>query len=397
MEMTVNESHLVTSTVAVRSFVVIVLLISVAGFYYIYNMDIYHFSMVFNKSNTVCKAPDVSKLIGAYGDMGKFGRKVVTDLTGAQALFNQGFIHLVGYNTIESLRNFESCISLDPSCLMCYLGAMVSYGPNINTIMSDDDYIRGKQFKDAALNLIDKSTSINEVEKDIFLAHAQKFPESLLEWRVNGQAYYEGLFSEAMLELVKKYPTDVDIHAWYGESLVNLTPWHYYNSNGEFEPNIKTALQYFNQAMALHPNHLLVLHLLIHIYEQSRTPADGEVFADRLASLSKSEGTTHLIHMPAHLFFRLGRYDDCVTAGKLAVAKDIEYKSLCFEPYVPLHNRAMLIFGALYSGDMQLALQHSVTAAQLPSYASVYVTSLFPTPIVSMTDHSFVHNIIHIT
>eukprot|EP01036_Dinobryon_divergens_P004346 gene4346-5735_t len=117
-----------------------------------------------------------------------------------------------------------------------------------------------------------------------------------------------------MGNLARLYPDDVDIISWYGESLMNLSPWRYFEPNGTMKSHIQTAVRHLQYVISRVPEHPLALHLLIHIYEQSATPTVGEVYADKLASSDWTHGSSHLTHMPAHMYLRVGRYDDCVSA-----------------------------------------------------------------------------------
>eukprot|EP00607_Mallomonas_marina_P009298 CAMPEP_0182417852 /NCGR_PEP_ID=MMETSP1167-20130531/2291_1 /TAXON_ID=2988 /ORGANISM="Mallomonas Sp, Strain CCMP3275" /LENGTH=441 /DNA_ID=CAMNT_0024591661 /DNA_START=501 /DNA_END=1823 /DNA_ORIENTATION=- len=247
--------------------------------------------------------------------------------------------------------------------------------------MSDTDFNNARKVIETARHHMTDFESIDSLEELIFSTHVIRFPDTIEEWHKYGQQYFETLYMEKMALLAEKYPNDADIICWYGESLVNLTPWRYYDENRELKPQMVTAFQMFNRALEINPAHPVALHMLIHVYEQSDTPTDGEAVADKLAEISGRQGTTHFLHMPAHVYYRVGRYDDCIASGLKAITMDNMYIKHCFTPYVPLHNRALTIAGAIASGDLDLAIEHSMGTLELPlEPASTYVTALFPTP-----------------
>ena len=127
-------------------------------------------------------------------------------------------------------------------------------------------------------------------------------------------------------------------------------------------------------------HHLLALHLWIHITEQSPQPQIGEPAADLLRDLVGTNTSSHLVHMPAHIYFRVGRYDDCIQSGRKAIAIDAEYSAKCLTPYLPSHNIALIIAAAVAKGDYDTAQEFSVPAAELNPYAAVYLPGVFPLP-----------------
>ena len=176
----------------------------------------------------------------------------------------------------------------------------------------------------------------------------------------------------------------------YAQSLLNLSPWSYFTPEDPrlMTPTVSLAVQHLQRCVQLFPLHPLALHLLIHVYEQSAHPQEGEAYADAMASppgalrTSTSRSSSHLVHMPGHLYCRIGRHDDCVAVGKQAVALDEMYREKCLVPYVPMHNKALLIAAATACGDFSLAALHSLPASQLPEEALLFETGLFPLPTV---------------
>lgn len=324
------------------------------------------------------------KLIGIYGHNMKdqYTRPINSSCLETQLLFDQGMIHLFGYNNIEARRNFRSAIELDRYCVMCYWGLAYSFGPNINTVISDDDVVAGKNAIYEAMKLI-KSAPESPV-KDLVLSLDVRFAESINEWVSLGQNHFDKLYATAMEKVYARYgSSDADIAALYAAALIDLSPWYYFNPNGSkllpfLEPAVEALLTSLKLSSYKEP---LALHLYIHITEQSPTPLLGEIAADSLAKLADKEGTSHLIHMPAHTYIRIGRFQDSIASSEFAVALDDYYVDHCLDPYVPFHNKAILVMSALSNGRMNTALDYSFSIFNTQDLAAVYLSGLFPTPI----------------
>lgn len=114
------------------------------------------------------------------------------------------------------------------------------------------------------------------------------------------------------------------------------------------------AFNALKQIVELPKPHLLALHLWIHVVEQSSQPTQGEAAADTLAKAIGTDGSTHLIHMPGHIYFRTGRYQDCIQSSLAAIAQDAIYSKKCLVPYLPTHNQAMLVACSLLAGNLGL-------------------------------------------
>ena len=150
-----------------------------------------------------------------------------------------------------------------------------------------------------------------------------------------------------MQKVAMKYPGDVNVQILWIDAVVLLTPWEYYEKysikGGEkVKESLVSAYTTLQQLVEVDTPHLLALHLWIHITEQSTEPSIGLKGADDLASIMGEDGTSHLIHMPSHTYFRTGRYNDCISSSSKAIKVDKRYKEKCLEPYLPTHNQAML-------------------------------------------------------
>lgn len=293
-----------------------------------------------------------------FEGMGDFSRPISTSSTLAQRYFDQGMVLAFGFNHAESVRSFRAAQTLDPNCAMCFWGEALATGPNINVtskgkaVMSDAERQRARAAIDKALTLIDQA---NSQEQALIRA---------LDKRYNGDPAtardpLDQAWANAMRRYVAKYPQDYDAAAIYAEAWMNTMPWDYWSVDGEPKPATVEVIETLERILAAEPNHPLALHLYIHAVEASANPGRAEVAADRLADLVPGSG--HLVHMPAHIYWRVGRYHDAAEANVKAAAVDEAYIAQCnaqgFYPalYYP-HNIHFLWAAASMQGRSSVAI-----------------------------------------
>ncbi|HKU13321.1 MAG TPA: hypothetical protein VJQ52_02945 [Steroidobacteraceae bacterium] len=269
----------------------------------------------------------------------------------AQLFMNQGLNLAYGFNHAEAGRAFAEAARLDPNLAMAHWGMALVLGPNINAPMAPEEEPKALAHLKQAQALKPKAS---QRERDFIDALAARYTGKGDDRAAADQAY-----AGAMRALFQKYPDDVDVATLYAESLMDLSPWNYWNRSGipyERTADIAAAL---DRAMKVEPDHTGALHLWIHLWEASNTPERAEAAADRLLPLAPAAG--HLVHMPGHLFQRVGRYTDAVKANQLAVVADEDYITQCRAQglypmaYYP-HNIHFLWFAATMAGQSKLAI-----------------------------------------
>jgi tetratricopeptide (TPR) repeat protein len=301
-----------------------------------------------------------------FEGMGTYHRTVTTRDPGAQRYFNQGMVLAFGFNHAESIRSFRAAQGLDPECAMCFWGEALATGPNINVTSNGRAILTPEAAAEAwaaiqrAIGLRD---SASDIERDLIDALAARYSE-------DPEAARDPLdraYAEALGELVVRYPEDDDVAAMYAEAWMNTMPWDYWSDNGE--PRVETVpvIAALESIMARNPDHPLALHLYIHAVEASSDPGRAEAAADRLLSLVPGSG--HLVHMPAHVYWRVGRYDDAAEANIRAAAVDEEYIAQCnaqgFYPalYYP-HNIHFLWAASSMMGHSDMAIEAARKVAE---------------------------------
>jgi len=237
---------------------------------------------------------------------------ISTDSELAQKYFDQGFTLMYGFNHAEAIRSFKEAARLDPTCGICWWGIALSYGPNINLPMQKEAIPEAWKAVQTAQSLKSNETPREQAYID---AVATRYNES-----GEGREKLDRAYSDAMAKLVAAYPDDLDAAALYAESLMDLAPWDYYQPDGSPKPETAIAIAQLERVIKANPDHPGALHFYIHAVEATSTPERAEAAADELGDLVPVAG--HLVHMPAHIYLRVGRYHDAVTQNELAATAD---------------------------------------------------------------------------
>ncbi len=288
-----------------------------------------------------------------FGNMGKYHFAVKTGSETAARYFDQGIKMVYGFNMGEAHRAFSEAAHLDTNFVMAYWGKALAIGPNIND--PKPDKIREQSAYEAIQKAMKLRHSTNRKEQDLVEAMATRFADSTAVNRDSLNIVY----AAAMTALAQRYPTDNEVLTLYADAVMNTTPWDYYDKQGTPRPGIPEAVRALEQVIANDWNHPGAHHLYIHIVEASKTPDRGVASADVLGSLIPASG--HLIHMPSHIYIRVGRYSDAEDCNRLAIERDEEYITNCLAQgeyplgYYP-HNIHFLWSAATFQGKSEMAI-----------------------------------------
>ncbi|MGD8227663.1 MAG: hypothetical protein PVH82_09390 [Desulfobacteraceae bacterium] len=285
-------------------------------------------------------------------NLGKHTFPVTTKSERAQEFINQGINLAYGFNHAEAERAFREAARLDPHCAMAYWGQALVIGPNINAPMNPEDEVRAHQLVQKALAL---KALITPREQAYILALAQRYSGRTGERAERDQAY-----ANAMRKLYQQFPEDLDAAVLFAEAMMDLRPWNYWTPDGRPNPGTEEVSHVLQSVMTRNPDHPGALHFWIHLMEPTKYPERAEEAADRLQHLVPGAG--HLVHMPSHVYVRVGRYADATRANELASQADEEYITQCriqgFYPvsYYP-HNVHFLWFAETMRGRSDSAIQ----------------------------------------
>ncbi len=294
-----------------------------------------------------------------FENMGNHIHPISTKDPYVQRYFDQGLTIDFAFNHAESARSFRAAQTLDPECAMCFWGEALALGPNIN-VTSNGAVIMADQDREAAFIAIQKAISLKEnvsqKERDYIDALAERYNGDLSSPR----APLDQAYAEAMRSLSHKYPQDDDAASLFAESLMNTMPWNYWIDEDNPKPLTIEAINKLEEVLARNPAHPMAIHLYIHAVESSSKPERAEASADILLDLVPGAG--HLVHMPSHIYWRLGRYADASKSNEMAAAVDEAYIAACnaqgFYPaaYYP-HNIHFLWASSSMEGRSEVAIE----------------------------------------
>ena len=294
--------------------------------------------------------------------LGNLHHATTTQSDKAQMYFDQGLRLVYAFNHAEALRSFKEATRLDPSCAMAYWGQALALGPNINVAMSRAQGTEAYAAIQRALALKSRAT---EKEGAYIEALATRYSHHNPVKREALDAAY----AEAMERLAKRYPDDPDAGTLYAAAVMETRPWAYWTKDGQPRPATVKALSALETILARHPDHPGANHYYIHLVEASPNPERALASAERLATLMPGAG--HITHMPAHIFFRVGRYADASDVTARAIEADERYISQHHPkgiyPLYYLHNLRFLSASASMEGRSAVALAAArKVAAQVP-------------------------------
>ena len=281
--------------------------------------------------------------------LGSITYKITTANEQAQAYFDQGLRLTYAFNHGEAQRAFRKAQKLDPDCAICFWGEALVLGPNINLPMQEEAVAPAYAAAQKAKSLADKASPR---EQALINALAVRYGTDAKAAR----APLDAAYANEMAKVAKQFSDDNDITTFYAEAVMDLSPWDYWKKGGK-EPNPQSVpiVPTLERVLARNPNHPGAIHYYIHAVEASDRPKRAEPYADRLRNAVPAAG--HLVHMPSHIYYRVGRYLDALQDNKTAVNVDEKYLTDTNAPmsvyrmgYYP-HNVHFVMASAQMAGD----------------------------------------------
>ncbi len=316
-------------------------------------------------TTTAPALPDIAP-VGAtlLEGLGDHRLAVISDNPEVQRWFDQGLMLTYGFNHDAAERSFLRALELDPDCAMCWWGAALVLGPHVNAAMNPENNAAAWERLQAARQL----ASTAEPQQQAYIeALSSRYAEHPPEDRTALDIAY----AAAMGELVQQYPDDLDAATFHAEALMNLQPWDFWDAEGNAKGNTGQIVAQLESVLARNGAHPGALHLYIHAVEASPEPERGAAAADRLRDLIPGSG--HLVHMPAHIYARVGRWHDAALVNQDAIKADDLYLAACRPTpgvyplgYVP-HNHHFLWFAATMAGERATALAAAETTGERTS------------------------------
>ncbi len=251
-----------------------------------------------------------------YKGIGTLQHKVTTQSPMAQKYFDQGLRLAYAFNHDEAGRAFREASRLDSSCAMAFWGQALVLGPNINLPMSPEAEARAFTLLRRAQDLAPRASEQDRAYIEALGKRYDPVPAA-------NRAAHDSAYAGAMRGLTKRYPDDLDAATLCAEALMDLRPWDLWTLDGKPQPGTPEIVSILEGVLKRNPDHVGALHYYIHAVEASPEPARAEPYADRLATLTPNAG--HLVHMPSHIYLRVGRYEDAQAINARAVAADRDY------------------------------------------------------------------------
>jgi pimeloyl-ACP methyl ester carboxylesterase/tetratricopeptide (TPR) repeat protein len=297
--------------------------------------------------------------------LGSLQYKVTTANPKAQRFFDQGLRLLYAFNHAEALRAFREAARLDPALAMAHWGQAMALGPNLNAAMSVEN---ARHAHEAIQRAKVRGGTASARERELIEALAARYAADPGADR----APLDRAYAAAMRRVATRHPDDPDIQTLFGDAAMNTMPWDYWEKDGSPKPDTVTVIATLEAVIAKHPEHAGAHHYFIHVMEASNDPDRAVPSADRLGSLMPAAG--HIVHMPAHIFIRVGRYGDAAEANVRAIAADEDYLAQCQRQalypvtYYP-HNLHFLWAAATLEGRSAVAVDAArTTAAKVPHH-----------------------------
>jgi tetratricopeptide (TPR) repeat protein len=285
-----------------------------------------------------------------WNGLGSITYKISTANAQAQAYFNQGLRLAYAFNHGEAQRAFRKAQKLDPDCAMCFWGEALVLGPNINLPMQEDAVAPAHAAAQKAKSLAGKATPREQALINALAVRYSSDPKA-------ERPPLDKAYTAEMAKAASQFPDDDEIATLYAEAVMDLSPWDYWKKPAGREPNPQSVpiVPTLERVLKRNPNHAGAIHLYIHAVEASDRPKRAEPYADRLRNAIPGAG--HLVHMPSHIYYRVGRYLDALKDNKAAVQVDEKYLTDTNAPvgvyrmgYYP-HNVHFVMASAQMAGD----------------------------------------------
>ena len=315
-----------------------------------------------------------------FDTFGGLHRDIGTRVPRAQRYFDQGLRLAYGFNHEAARRAFSEAERLDPKCAMCAWGQALVLGPNINMPMD------AEQSADATALMTRarlQAMHARPVDRALIEALATRYTTPAPDDRRPLDVAY----AEAMAGVARRYPDDDDVAALHAEALMDLSPWAYWTADGKPTEYTDRIVGELERVLRRNPDHIGAAHYYIHAVEASTTPERAEAHADRLAALAPGSG--HLVHMPAHIYIRTGRYHDATLSNLAASSADAAFLAVCRGTngvyplgYVP-HNWHFAAMSAALHGSRTLAIEAAEQTARRADPAQLETLSFMQQYVVA--------------
>jgi tetratricopeptide (TPR) repeat protein len=251
-----------------------------------------------------------------FDNLGSHHHEIATNSPEAQKYFDQGLRLMYGFNHAEAIRAFREAAHFDPNCAMAQWGIALALGPNYNIEAEPE---RTKLAYETVQQALKLAANANERDR----AYVEALSKRYVADPNAPRPPLDRAFADAMKQVVEKHPEDLDAAVLYAEAMMDLRPWELWTKEGQPQPGTEEIVATLERVLKANPDHPGANHLYIHAIEASTTPERGLPAAQRLGGLMPGAG--HMVHMPSHIYLRLGMYKDAVDCNRRAAEVDRAY------------------------------------------------------------------------
>ena len=330
--------------------------------------------------------PALSEKPVLYDDLGTLRFKAGTSNSMAQAWFDQGIRLAFAFNHAEAQRAFREAQKRDPNCALCFWGEALILGPNINVPMMPEANAPALAALAKAVELAKSAPLRDWVLVEALTKRYSSDPKAV-------RADLDAAYAEAMAHVAQRFPNDDTVQVLYAEALMDTQPWDYWEAGGaKTKGNGQAIVDTLEKVLERNPRHPGAIHFYIHAVEASAHPEKALPYARHLGALMPGAG--HIVHMPAHIYYRVGLYRESLATNQRAMAVDERYfKSSPSDPlyksaYYP-HNIHFLMVSAQMGGDGKTAIAAAQKLdAALPLEAVKQFAILQPVKAAPYTTHA---------
>ncbi len=253
-----------------------------------------------------------------FDNLGSLHHPISTTSELAQRYFDQGLRLVYAFNHEEAIRSFEEAARRDSTAAMPYWGIALALGPNINAAMTKPDERR-------ALDAIKRARARLAGAGAAERAYIEALTKRYVATKRATRSALDKAYADAMRTVWRQYPDDPDAGVLFAEALMDLRPWDLWTADGRPKPGTEEIVSTLEAVLANHPDHPGACHYYIHAVEASLQPDRALACADKLPGLMPGAG--HLVHMPAHIYARVGKYHDSTVRNAEAAQVDKQYLS----------------------------------------------------------------------
>jgi hypothetical protein len=288
-------------------------------------------------------------------NLGRHHYQITTSSREAQRAFDRGLTLAYGFSHEAAAQESRRAIQADPDCAMAWWGLAVVQGPHLNFPMMTPDHTA------AAWEALSRARALaprsREVERSLIATLGKRYANP----QPDDRAPLDQAYADALRDVWRNHPRDADVGTLYVEALMDLHPWDLWTLDGKPQPWTGEIVATLEQVLKLDPRHPGANHLYIHALEASPNPGRALPSADRLRTLVP--GSSHLVHMPSHIYARVSRWDDAARANLQAMQADVAYRATHPNPgfyaMYMAHNEHFYAFTAFMQGRSAEAVLHA--------------------------------------